>query len=279
MVAIMTLFDLLSQLYAANPKRVRLRWTRLLTRRFFSLGYAFSVFVLVLGAFCLMVDLGRPERFYYVLTHPTVSVLAFGSYVLSATIACAAVLGAIAFFKVQKIPLWALRLFEVLAVSVSSGTMVYTGLLLVEISFVPLWDNPLLPVLFTLSALSVGMALVIACLFVTFQGIQRTKLMRKASFFDGALVVLEVISLGAYIAVAMFSIESAAASASFSEFFTGVNAAEFWIGFVVCGLVVPLVLDAVYAKINNTALMATVVPLVLIGGFYLRYCMVNVGVA
>lgn len=278
MVMVLSVFDMLSRLHLARPEWESLAWTRMLTRKFFSIGYAISVLILLFGAFCLMTDLGRPERFYYVLTHPTMSVLSFGSYVLGATVVCALVLGAISFFKLEGTPCWVLWLVEAFGALFSVGTLVYTGLLLAEIDFVFMWSNPVLPVLFALSGLSVGMALVMACLLMTNQGYQRIELMRVASLFDGVLIVLEAISLWIYVSVAaLFS--GPASSSMFVEFFIGRNAVEFWLGFVVCGLVAPLVLDIVYAKIKHTALLATAIPLVLIGGFYLRYCLVNVGFA
>ena len=53
----------------------------------FARGYAVASAALALGVLCLLGDLGRPERFLYVLLHPPASVLTFGSVVLGCTLA------------------------------------------------------------------------------------------------------------------------------------------------------------------------------------------------
>lgn len=268
--------DLFSCWHARHPGTRRLAWTCMLPRRFFVAGFFVSALVLAGGAICIVFDLGRPERFYFALVHPTFSVLSLGSYVLGGAIACSALLGMAALFWSDRAPLWILRALEMLAVAFSLVTMAYTGFLLMSIDFVVVWDNPLLPVVFSLSGLSTGTALVLVCLLATSQGAWRAKLMRRVLSIDALLIVCEGLALVAFIGLTVFLHGPDSAMANLKEFFWGSNAAEFWIGFVLCGLALPLVMDVVYVKINHTALLAVAAPLVLVGGFYLRYCFVNV---
>ena len=53
-----------------------------------------------------------------------------------------------------------LRVLSVIGLLVGVGVAVYTGVLLMSAPGVPLWNSPLLPVLFTVSALDTGVALV-----------------------------------------------------------------------------------------------------------------------
>ena len=89
-------------------------WTACLTRRLFARGYLVALAVLGVGAACLLVDLGRPERFFYVLVHPTASLLTFGSYVLTGTVACAAALGAVALFNLERVPARAVHVLSLI---------------------------------------------------------------------------------------------------------------------------------------------------------------------
>lgn len=271
-VCVLALCDLAFGYWSKNPNgRARLAWTGELSSRFFVRGYLVGTGALVLGALCLLLDLAHPERFLYVLLYPTASVLTFGSYVLSATIVCAAALGGVALFGTSRTPLPLVRALEIAAVVFGLSTMVYTGVLLTEIGFVPLWGNPLLPALFTCSSLSVGIACALGCAWPDAPAAPR--LMRALSRADGALIVCEIAVLGAYLALAAFGHGQ---SGSVEVLLFGPQAWVFWAGLAGAGLTLPLVLDAAFARTEASILVAVAVPFVLVGGFLLRYCIVNV---
>lgn len=270
-VCVLALCDLLFARWSKNPARTRLAWTGELSSRFFVRGYLLATGMLVLGALCLLLDLAHPERFLYVIVYPTASVLTFGSYVLSATIVCAGALCAVALFGTSRTPLPFVRALEIAAVVFGLSTMVYTGVLLTEIGFVPLWGNPLLPALFTCSSLSVGIACALGCAWPDATAAPR--LMRAFSRADLVLIVCEAAVLGTYLALAAIG---RGQSGAVEAMLFGPNAWVFWIGFVGAGLALPLVLDATFARTDAPALAAVAVPFVLVGGFLLRYCIVNV---
>ena len=114
-VTVLALADLLFGRWSKRPERGRLAWTQELSRPFFVRGYLFAGGALVLGILCLLLDLAHPERFLYVLVYPTASVLTFGSYVLSATVACTVALGAVALFGNARTPLPLIRALELAA--------------------------------------------------------------------------------------------------------------------------------------------------------------------
>lgn len=251
---------------AATPK-----WALALDRVFLARTLAASTVALTLGALCLLVDLGHPERFYYVLVHPTLSVLTFGSYVLAATVLCAAILCAVALFNVTCIPVRIVRGIEAAAVVLGTCTMAYTGAFLMSINFVPLWSNPVLPVLFVLSSLSAGIACALGC--AAYEGsAEKASLMHALTRADAYLVALEAVCLTAYLVWVAFAMGGGAAA----QLMLGDESWLFWIGFVGVGLVLPLVFDTACSKMNNAALSAIAAACVLIGGFSLRYCIVNV---
>lgn len=270
-VCALAVCDLLFARASKRPERARLAWTGELTSRFFVRGYLAGGGALMLGALCLLLDLAHPERFLYVLLFPTPSVLTFGSYVLTGAVACAVALGGVALFGNARTPVALVRALEVAAVAFGLATMAYTGVLLSEIDFVPLWGSPLLPVLFTCSSLSVGAACAIGAAWADER--EAPRLLGALSRADAVLIGAEAVALVAYLAVAALA---QGQQEAVIELLTGQNAAVFWIGFVGCGLTVPLALDAAHARTGASSLLAAAVPFVLVGGFFLRYCIVNV---
>lgn len=270
-VTVLALCDLLFGRWSKRPGRERLAWTQELSTPFFVRGYLFAGGALMLGTLCLLLDLAHPERFLYVLLYPTASVLTFGSYVLSATVACTVALGAIALFGSARTPLALIKALEVAAVACGTATMVYTGVLLAQIGFIPLWGSPLLPVLFACSSLSVGAACALAGAWPEAAATRR--LMRTLSRADAALIACEAVVLVAYLALAA-GVQGQGAAVE--TLLWGPEAWVFWIGFVGVGLVLPLALDAAFAATGASSLVAVAVPFVLVGGFFLRYCIVNV---
>lgn len=270
-VTLLALCDLLFGRWSKRPERERLAWTRELSTSFFARGYVLAGGALVLGTLCLLLDLAHPERFLYVLVYPTASVLTFGSYALSATVACTVALGAVALFGSARTPLPLIKALETIAVACGTATMVYTGVLLAQIGFIPLWGSPLLPVLFTCSSLSVGAACALAGAWP--EAASTPRLLRALSRADAALIACEVVALVAYLALAA-GIQGQGAAVE--ALLLGPEAWVFWIGFVGIGLALPLALDIAFAVTGASSLVAVAVPFVLVGGFFLRYCIVNV---
>ena len=132
---------------------------------------------------------------------------------------------------------------------------VYTGMLLMAVPAVPLWDTPLLPCLFTVSAIDTGVALVeIAALAVH----RREPLTHRArKLLERSVVVLvlvEGVVLAAYVGImatgnggGAFTHGSAALTAALSAWTltSGELAPFFWGLLVACGLVLPLVMAVI----------------------------------
>lgn len=132
-----------------------------------------------------------------------------------------------------------LRVVIVVGMVLAFGVAVYTGMLLMEAPGVPFWNTPLLPCLFTVSAIDTGVALV--------------ELMGLCHWRDGALrssdsgflgrVTIGLIVIESVLVVAlMFSSLQNSDSASYVSahlLLNGSYTAAFWILFVGIGLVVP----------------------------------------
>lgn len=274
LLVVLSSLDILRWIHLRSLSGTHSHWSEYLSRRFFTRGYLITLAALGLGAACLLVDLGHPERFYYVLTHPTASLLTFGSYVLVAAMICAALLAAVALFDLVRVPGIFVRCLEILSLAAGTCTMVYTGLFLADIDFVALWHNPILPLLFSASAASAGAIAACGLALLESDGLP-TPLVKLLARTDLGAVLAEALCIGAYLAVAIAQGDVSAAI----SFLTGVNAPLLWVGFVGLGLALPLAIEVAYTRIGGTALLALAVPCVLIGGYILRYCVVNVPLA
>ena len=120
---------------------------------------------LALGVLCLLFDLGRIDRVLDLFLRPSPTYLTVGSFALAVLAACGAFLTLVRFAYLPSVPRAAAVAVEAVAVAVGLVVMVYTGLLLQGLGAVALWRSPFVPVLFTLSSLSCGIAVVLVAAF------------------------------------------------------------------------------------------------------------------
>ena len=163
---------------------------------------------------------------------------------------------------------------------------VYTGMLLMTAPGVPLWNTPLLPCLFTVSAFDTGVALVE---IVAVVASRKEKLAHRARLLLEALVVvlvvLECFVLGVFLAVMvggdLGSAVGATAAESAELLVSGGLAPYFWGMVVVCGLAVPLLMATagivLRKKKDVNAFMAIGAIGALVGGCELRFLILAAG--
>lgn len=163
---------------------------------------------------------------------------------------------------------------------------VYTGMLLMTAGGVPLWDSPLLPALFTVSAFDTGVALV-ELIAVTLS--KKDPLAPRAAALMERIVVVLVVLECAVLAAFMWAMlsadpatpQGAAAVASAELLTSGGLSTVFWGMFVACGLAVPLVaaiLGLALHKRETRPLMAVGAIGALVGGCELRFLILAAGV-
>jgi len=243
-----------------------------------------SLAAIVLGLVFLILDLGRPEAAINAFNQPTVSVMAFGTWIISIFAVISLVYTSFFFGKFP----WsrsvnARKVFAVLGMIFGLITMYYTGLLLGVILARPLWSQALIPVLFTVSGASTGIALVeIAPKIVATRNHPElegeTKGLESA---DALLMGLETFIVISLLYVLLNS--TSAASAAASTWLTGSLSLDFWAGFVAIGLAIPLLLYAgvltAWKHRATPSALATALAgiLVLAGGFVLRYIVLGAG--
>ena len=240
----------------------------------FLMLYLVGFGLLALSAFCLLIDLGSPHRFFLLFLRPTASLLSVGSFVLLATLLASGLLAAFHALG-WSAPSWARKGLEVICAVLAAVLMVYTGLYLAWMEAVPLWNNAALPALFALSSFSSGAAIVLllvpyardwALLSGWVDGLHRVHL---------AALGLEFLALVAFVALAA---TNPFAGSSLVRLVSPAGQGPWFIaGFVLGGIVVPFGAEAARPFTGRTAPVAAAEVLCLFGGLILRFCLVLAG--
>ena len=181
------------------------------------------------------------------------------------------------------------RMRSVLAVvGIALGLCVamYTGILLMSVPGVPLWNTLLLPCLFTVSALDTGAALVEIVAVAPKRAVLSNKTHRLLEASVVVLVVLEVAVLAAFLATMQGSdlttATGATAAASVRLLAQGMLAPFFWLLVGACGLALPLAMaiaGMVLRKRRKSGRTAMLVGAAgaLVGGCALRFLVLMAG--
>ena len=193
----------------------------------------------------------------------------------------------------EKVRSTLIRILGAIGLVLALGVAAYTGVLLMSAPGVPLWNTPLLPCLFTVSALDTGIALVEVLAFV----IRRQESMAHSVHYllAGSVVVLVLLETAVLVALIVgllvgppstvaldggAVIEAAQAAASAHALVAGPLAVPFWILVVATGLVLPLMAAAVSLadrqKFSHKLALGGALG-ALVGGCALRFLMVMDG--
>lgn len=236
-----------------------------------------------LGAPFLILDLGIKRRFLYACLNPKTSWVARGFLILSVFI----VLGLTAFGVSFLHPPWFTNrpapwlVLEIVSLIFAFGTALYTGVLLKSVKYVPIWNTPLLPILFLASALSTGSMGVILAMMgsgLLFSQAETLFLVgHRIVPFERILIVVEAIILAFYL-ISRYRAKDQGET-SVRLLLSGRLKPLFWGGIVLTGFVFPILLEYTYSCCPDSPelLYATGIFL-LCGGFFLRLGVLASGV-
>ncbi|HLB05162.1 MAG TPA: NrfD/PsrC family molybdoenzyme membrane anchor subunit [Thermodesulfobacteriota bacterium] len=233
----------------------------------------------IIGTGLLILDLDRPYRAFSLFwnIHPT-SVMSLGAWLLLIFSILSVLYAAIFMAESGKLsaaqPLVSSKNIIGLAGLICAfGTAIYTGVLIsAVISIRELWSQTV-PVLFTISALSTGIASVI--FFLALSPNKDRNAINRLGWADSILIAIELGIILVWI-IGMYN-GTAGNKEAIREIVGGTFGGMFWIGVVLIGLLIPLVMEYKHLKEARThaeagtgsALIAAV--LVLVGGMILRY--------
>lgn len=269
---------------------------------------------LMVGVALLIFELGRPFRPLNLLKVINLSPMSIGSWFLVFFIATSILYG-LTFLPTLK-PKWealgeklfGLRYGLAMAnIPLGIGVAVYTGILLGAMPARPLWNSPILAFLFLISALSTGIALIIAARAILHKkspeavpdrrersaGRRKTKRPGRRYHETGyllattdlILISLELLVIFLFIMFAHLTIGNLKYAMAII-LPGGEMAPEFWVGVVLIGLIIPAVIElytCLPRMLYNVPFVAhrsvelAISIAVLIGGFMLRYVIVIAG--
>lgn len=244
--------------------------------RFFGPAYGVGIAAVVLGMLCLLLDLGRSERALSLFLQPVFSFITVGAFALVILILLAAVLFAVWMLGLTSLPKAVALAVRVCCIAAAAVVMAYAGLFLSSMPAVPLWASPWLPLLFVASALSTGLALLVCVVVLTGSQDEFASTLRRIQKADAVIIACECVVLALFVASAAFGGDTARMSAE--RLVQGDLAGMFWGSVVVLGLAAPLVLEAANRAMNSYAIIAAG-ALVLVGGYFLRWCIAEAGMA
>ncbi len=216
-----------------------------------------------------LIYLGKPLRFWRIVTRPQSSWLARGILF---------VLGFILFGAIQlALSFWmpggaAEVVFKVLAGAAALAVTVYTGFVLNTVKAVPFWNSTLLPVLFVLCGVLGGFGL--SVVIALSGGSINLDIAEAGSRW---LLIINALLIAVYLWAA--ANRAPTGKQSVLEQMRGGLALFFWGGIVVLGIIIPLLIGffGQFAGNGASALLITGVACEIIGGLALRYCVLKAG--
>lgn len=225
--------------------------------------------LVALGSVFLVLDLGAPERAFAVFLSPVSSVLGFGAW--SVAVFCLSAVGALALGVVQDTR--AGRVVELVLQAVATVAalcvMGYSGVFLSLWSAVPFLNTPLVPALFTASALTTGAAVLIVAGFCRQNRPEVESALDGLAMLDLVLVVAEAAALAAFLLASAQAGDAVGASAE--ALMAGRFAGAFWLGVVGLGLAAPFVVDVASRRSLDPLALLVGSCCTLAGGVCLRY--------
>lgn len=253
-------------------------------RALFAPAYACGAAALVIGVVFLVVDLGRADRLLLLVANPKATYLVVGAYALSACVLFAVMLASVWGGIVRRLRWGVFVALEVAMCICSLTVMAYTGLLLQSLSAVPLWNTMWVVALFVLSSASCGFAVVLASAQFSSAGREFSRLWQRVMAADAGCIAAEALVLILLLVTVATSAQeasgtAAAAKNSLSWLLDGQGAPVFWVAFVGVGLAVPLAAELAVWRLRRISANAAcgLAACVLVGGFSLRWCLVQAG--
>ena len=248
-------------------------------RRISTTGALIAPWPVILGVLLIVVDLGKPLRFWEMMlrrSHETLgiesimfnagSTMSLGTWLLILF-----VLGSLVYMVVALLAWpfkWAEKLQKVLGViglPIALLVTIYTGVLL-SATRNRVWGSLLLPIVFVASAIVTGIAAIVFILAAIRVARPDSKIgsdIPKLEVINGWTIAFQLLMVILFV---IFGIGSAQMRAVIGSAF----GLLWWIGVIGLGLVVPLVIG-IRGGAKNAPVSLVVSALVLLGGFFLRY--------
>ncbi|MET1101097.1 MAG: NrfD/PsrC family molybdoenzyme membrane anchor subunit [Pyrodictiaceae archaeon] len=257
-------------------------------------GSLSAALMMIVGIGLLILDLTRPKAAMLVLLSPRLNLhswITIGTMIISVYTVLLLIYTAQFFPGLRRLPWYKItRIMDIIAiVAVFFGiaTATYTGLLLSAARAVGFWATPILPLLFVFSGLSTGYCwyclLLGPIVYLTGGGHSEAGRIRVwLQKIDVVSLLVELALIFALIANGLVSGNPAAVESAKTLLY-GEYSLLLWGVIVVAGILVPLAIMLAYTLRTEEETAPIVIAssiaalLVLIGGFTLRYLVLEVG--
>lgn len=207
--------------------------------------------ILAFGVLCLLTDLGSPDRALLIFLSPAATPLTFGAFSLLILLVFVSVTLAAEYlsFAVSRL---VVSIVEAMLLPVAVVVMAYTGVLLNSVEAVPLWSVSLIPVMFTASSLSCGCALFALVSFLADQGrtiqsegVLFAQVSKRVFIADTCIIIFEAALVLIFFAQSSQVGGNTTLLYSYQilfDFTDGWVSSSWWIAYIGCGIVVPLMI-------------------------------------
>lgn len=258
-------------------------------------GVVVAPLSILLGLALLIADLGRPWSFYWLLIryNPT-SVMSLGVFFLLVYTPIVLVFMFLVFERtflkyawfapLEGMLVWVKGLhsyaktieYFLMAAALCVGS--YTGFLLSALYAIPLWNSPVLPILFLTSSISSGIAINILIGLLFFKSTMNTESIKYLLVLDLRVILTELPLIGIFF-IGLFYAGGDAPIVAKAALTHGSLALIFWGGVIGVGLFVPLITVVLALKSHTyrVGYILTNASVVLLGVLLLRYYMIYAG--
>lgn len=250
----------------------------------------------IIGTSLIVLELGRPFRALNLFKVINLSPMSIGTWLLG-TFILVSLLYALLFLPWRPI-IWdrlhpGRKALAWICVPLGIGVAVYTGVLLGAMPSRPFWNSPILAMLFLISALSTGIAVIILGQALHYRvpadNPAAKKLFHQSGYLlaatDVMLIGFELLVIFLFVMFAHLTVGSVKYAVA-AILPGGELAFSFWLWVVLIGLLIPAVIELVYVvprllyhhEYRPPRAVEIAVPIaILIGGFMLRYVVVVAG--
>jgi formate-dependent nitrite reductase membrane component NrfD len=233
-------------------------------------GMVIGVFLVIIGALLLFIELGKKKRFYMVPMNAS-SWISRGSWFLTIFIAFGLIYLFSAYLGYFDADSMVVKGIGFIAALSAIFVMSYTGFLFGAAKRIPLWNASGLPMLFFFSSLYTGKA--INLLIAAFLETTTMEVLRPLVITGLVLILLQMITLGTFLGTAFYG------GTTISESVRLLLKDPLFVNLVIVfGLLIPLGLLGYLVAMNKGYMLS--VPagiLLLIGGVYLRHGILRAG--
>ncbi len=215
--------------------------------------------------------LGKPTRFWRLLSHPQTSWISRGLFFVAGFAGFAFIQIMISYFLPDQTVL--ILVLKVIAGVFALCVATYTGFVLNNVKGVPFWDLPILPLLFVACGILGGFGMTVAI------GIFATEINMAAAEMGSRIMLLtNVLLIVIYLTAAARDQRTGKQSVLFQ--LTGGISPIFWVCVVLLGILIPAAI-AVHSLSGGEAVhLVLILGIVceITGGAMLRYCVLKSGI-